>query len=196
ASRPRRRSWRSGRISWWSASASASTAGSARCATSSLCPRARAISGAPSRTAGPRGAWSGPRRRPLLPGRAARPRGRAELARRMHGPPDGSPMSRLRTLAWLLLTPSLLAPGPAAAGPPTAALILSRHSGQVVAGQDFPLPRSKAVDPLADELAIPERPPRALAEAVRIRAELRGWERRTVDGLAIEADADRVQVGD
>src|SRR4030095_1411243 len=107
-----------------------------------------------------------------------------------------SPMSRLRTLAWLLVTPSLLAPGPAAAGPPTAALILSRHSGQVVAGQDFPLPRSKAVDALANELAIPERSARALAEAVRIRAELRGWERRTVDGLAIEADADRVQVGD
>ena len=105
-------------------------------------------------------------------------------------------MSRLRTLAWLLLTPSLLAPEPASAGGPTAALILSRHSGQVVAGQDFPLPRSKAVDALANELAIPERSARALAEAVRIRAELRGWERRTVDGLAIEADADRVQVGD
>ncbi|HZJ56433.1 MAG TPA: SpoIID/LytB domain-containing protein [Myxococcaceae bacterium] len=105
-------------------------------------------------------------------------------------------MVHARALVSLFLAPSLLAPGPASADAPRAVLVLSRHSGQVTAGQDFPLPRSKAIDALANELAISERSARALADAVRIRAELGRWDRRTVDGLAIEADADRVQIAD
>ena len=57
------------------------------------------------------------------------------------------------------------------------------------------MPETTGIDALLEELALSGRSARALAEAIRIRAELGPWARRIVDGLAVDVDPDRVTIG-
>ncbi|HVP59705.1 MAG TPA: SpoIID/LytB domain-containing protein [Myxococcaceae bacterium] len=94
--------------------------------------------------------------------------------------------------ALLAVSAALLAVAPARANGGSALLVLSRHSGQVLAGEDFRLADSPGATALAAGLG--GGTARALAEAARLQSDTRLLERRAAGGLVLEVDADRVVV--
>ena len=89
---------------------------------------------------------------------------------------------------------ALLAVTAASAGGRSELLVISRHSGQVLAGEDFRLPGTPAARLLAGELGSPDLTGQEIAETVRLDAESRPMVRHASGDLVVEVDDDRVVV--
>jgi hypothetical protein len=103
-------------------------------------------------------------------------------------------MVRACRAALLVASGALLAAPLARASAVSALLVLSRHSGQVLAGEDFLAPDSPGARALATELGSPGLTARAIAETARLKAETRPLDRRAAGEVVLEVDDDRVVV--